>query len=240
MKTRRLGHRREQVLALVPCRRVVADIGSGDGQLAVELVLRRCARRVIATEKREAPRMRVASYVEARGLGDRIEVRLGDGLLPLNVGEAEVAVLAGMGALTMRDILQQAPSHLASLELVVLQPLNDVSHLRRWLWEQELGIAHETLVEEKGRLYPVMLLRPDGPPSHIWEELGDLNFELGSYLISSGHPGLEHVLSRLERQCDAVLSDFKGKPVASRLRRQWDERQARIKEARRLWQKHVK
>ncbi len=240
MNTRALGARREQVLALVPCRSVVADVGSGDGHVAVELVRRGRAQRVIATEKAKGPLRKVAAYVDECGLAAVIEVRPGEGLAPLAVGEAPVLVIAGMGALTIREMLRAAPAHVASLQALVLQPLNDVGPLRKWLWARELGITYEVLVQEKGRLYSVMVVQPDKPSSPLYSDLGDLNFQLGTYLLKTGHPQLGRVLNRLERQCLAVLTDLEQAAGLPGCFHYWQERHLMIKEARRIWQQHAK
>lgn len=234
-----MGPRREEVLALVPYRRVVADIGAGDGQLSVELVLRRQARQVIATERVEGPLRVVEASVKRAGLAHCIEVRLGDGLAPLKPKEAEVVVMAGIGALTIREILKAQPQEVAFFEALVLQPLNDPGPLRRWLWEEGLGTSYETLVEENGRQYPVMLVQPGVPSAPLWEGLGELNFELGIYLLKTGHHGLDTVLKRMERQCAQVLSDLENPAAPPRPRRYWQERKRKLKEARALWQQHA-
>ena len=57
------------------------------------------------------------------GLRDKIEVRMGSGLTVLKPGEADGAVIAGMGGSTIIEILQEAPEVAASLKFLIVQPM---------------------------------------------------------------------------------------------------------------------
>ena len=89
------------------------------------------------------------------GVEDRMDLRLGDGLSVLSPGEADVIVIAGMGGDTIAGILAAAPWSRDG-PLLLLQPMSRVCELRRWLPEQGYAVRAETLVQDKGVLYPIL------------------------------------------------------------------------------------
>lgn len=232
-----LGPRLEAVLGLVGQAEVVADVGTGDGRLAVALLGRGYARRVIATERVPGPLAAAAHMVRAAGMEGCIELRLGDGLGALRPGEAQVIVIAGMGGLSIATILSRAEALARACPRLVLQPLKDPAPVRRQLRRSGFGIVREDLALEDGRYYPVLVAVPGARGSAPYPGLGPLNDELGPFLLRTRHPLLPglvaaklaesaRVLAALERACD---------PHPAR-RRYWERRRSRLEEALRCWQ----
>lgn len=69
--------------AVVPAGPRVADIGTGSGCVAISIALAVPDARVTATDVAEAPLALAARNVERFGVGDRVELVLGDGCAPL-------------------------------------------------------------------------------------------------------------------------------------------------------------
>ncbi|WP_269148839.1 class I SAM-dependent methyltransferase [Kyrpidia spormannii] len=161
----RYGSRLARVEQMVPRCRIVADIGSDHGMLACRLIETGRAQQVIAVEKRPGPYARTRACVRARLGGEApVSVRLGDGLDPLEPGEVEVVVLAGMGGLTIMDILRRGMDKLGPNTLVVAQPMKHADALRRWWQESGWRVTEEGQVEDRGRRYEVMAaMKPDAP-----------------------------------------------------------------------------
>lgn len=224
------------VMALVPGCRVAADVATGDGRLAVALVRSARARRVIATDRTPGPLAAASRQVLAAGLQEAIELRLGDGLEVLHPGEAEVIVIAGLGGETMAGILERGEDIARASRRLVLQPLKDASRVRRWLRRRDMGTVSEDLVQEAGRYYHVMAAEPEGPEPVWIRELGELNDELGGWLITRAHPLLPGLLAQKLGECRQVLGSLERAGTVSR-RRRWELRQARLEEAERCWQR---
>jgi tRNA (adenine22-N1)-methyltransferase len=110
---------------------------------------------VIATEARAGPLARLRERIA--GIG--VECRGGEGLAPIRPGEVEVAVLAGMGGRRMARVLAAAPDVVARLELLVLQPMQNVAELRAWLDQASLDIDLEAEVVQGRRRYTLLLVR---------------------------------------------------------------------------------
>ncbi|MGE5552465.1 MAG: tRNA (adenine(22)-N(1))-methyltransferase [Betaproteobacteria bacterium] len=151
----RLPRRLEAVLRQVIPGSVVADIGTGHGLLALALVKRGLASRVIATERSPGP-LAEAERLLAGVEEGRIALREGWGLAPLSPGEAAVLVLAGMGGDTVCAILDAGLDVARSARQLVLQPQNKPDAVRRWLLTHGFTLAAEDLVAERGHFYPVV------------------------------------------------------------------------------------
>lgn len=101
----RLSRRMRALEQLVsPCN-VLADVGCDHGFLAICFVQTKRAERAIAMDVRPGPLERAREHVERYGCGDRIALRLSDGLEALNPGEADAILIAGMGGGTILHIL---------------------------------------------------------------------------------------------------------------------------------------
>lgn len=151
-----LDDRLEAVASFVPDECKVADIGTDHGYLAMELYKRDKRRTVIAADKNSGPCQAASRTLVEAGLTEYIQVRQGDGLKALAVGEADTVCIAGMGGKLISDILSAEPEVLAGLSCLVLQPQNAYSLLRRWLYEHNWHIVDEALAQVDGRVYQII------------------------------------------------------------------------------------
>ncbi len=212
---------------------VVADVATGRGELAIYLAAsRRCAR-VIAVDNSPRAVGIAAAQVAHAGLTVPVELRLGDGLAPLEPGEAGVIFVTGIGGRLMVRLLagmagEPAHGHSGGLArllgpmsgpVVVLQPMSEPKLLRRWAESRgrELGylVAAERLVKDAGRYYHVFLLerpapqaapRPeDGPAEAILAAAGTIAWEeVGPYLLAEPDPLLLDYLVWRQAQLEAL------------------------------------
>ncbi|MCI9392440.1 MAG: SAM-dependent methyltransferase [Oscillospiraceae bacterium] len=151
-----LGPRLRAIADLVPpdCR-CLADIGTDHGYVPAALLLAGRVGRAVAADVGALPLDHARRTAARCGVEDRMDLRLGDGLSVLSPGEADVIVIAGMGGDTIAGILAAAPWSRDG-PLLLLQPMSRACELRRWLPEQGYAVRAETLVQDKGVLYPIL------------------------------------------------------------------------------------
>ncbi|MDK2889193.1 MAG: tRNA (adenine22-N1)-methyltransferase [Thermoanaerobacter sp.] len=218
----RLTRRLAAIAAYVPPGVVVADIGTDHALLPIYLVAKGICPKAVATELNAGPYRSARTAVHLQGLDGKIDVRQGDGLRPLLPGEAQVIVLAGLGGNTIREILAAAPEVLAASRRLILQPMADAGDLRLWLAENGWRLVDETLVEDDGRLYVVMVAEP-GP-----ERVTDpFILEIGPRLVEKKHPLLPVYIHKLISECQHILKSLarsnsprtenKSREIAARL-----------------------
>jgi tRNA (adenine22-N1)-methyltransferase len=148
-----LKPRLKAVADAVPTGASVVDVGAGDGQLSSWLAAE--GHRVIATEGRAGPYVRLRARLEPFG----VETRPADGLSAVQVGEVDVAVIAGVGGHRIVKILSASPQVVAALRALVLQPVQHADVVRSWVRAAGLEVARESRAVEAGRRYTVLLVR---------------------------------------------------------------------------------
>ena len=120
-----------------------------------------------------------------------VEVRLGSGLEPIERGEADSVVIAGMGGELIRDILAADITKSRSFKRFVFQPRRRAGVLRRYLAENGFYITDERVCVENGHYCQIIAAECPKPESF---ELfaSDLDYDyapmLGSFGFGEGGP----------------------------------------------------
>ncbi len=178
----RISGRMKAVADMVLPGAVVADIGCDHAFVSIYLIENNIAPHVIASDVRKGPVSIAKGNVEGKGLADRIDVRMGNGLEALSAGEADSIIIAGMGGMLMIDILQSGMEVATGCRQLVLQPQSDIDRVRRYLYENGYFIAREKMLVDEGKLYNILDVRTSGEALTV-----DENFELyckfGKYLL---------------------------------------------------------
>jgi tRNA (adenine22-N1)-methyltransferase len=164
MGAARLTPRLAAVAGLIPRGARVIDVGSDHGVLPAFLAENRLAARVFATDVREAPLARAKRTAEARGVADRIEFYLADGLPAGVAGLIDVAVVAGMGGETIAGIVARAPWLGETGALLILQPQSKLGALTASLRSGGYALTGASLAEDGGRVYTILTARASGAP----------------------------------------------------------------------------
>ena len=165
-----LSPRLAAVAALVPPGSAVIDVGTDHAMVPVWLVQRGIATAVLATDIRSGPLKSAAAQLEKTGTTDCIRLMQTDGLKDIGPQDGNVVILAGMGGETMISILSAAPWTREGA-LLILEPQSKRGDLRRWLIQNGYAIASERLVEDAGRIYPILTASGGKSPVYTEAEL---------------------------------------------------------------------
>jgi len=151
----RLPPRLAVIAELIPLHARLVDVGTDHGLLPIRLLQEKRIHSAIATDIRPGPLDRGKANASHHGV-DNISFRLCNGLDGVNAHEADTVVIAGMGGENIVDILQRAP-WCSENKRLILQPMSRPEVIRKALKELKLQILSETLVEDSGRLYSVIV-----------------------------------------------------------------------------------
>ena len=160
----KLTERLQGIADLIPPGSRVADIGTDHGYIPIWLKQSGRSDYIVAGDIHEGPLRKMEDHME-RYLGEDREgiyPRKGSGFQVFETGEADTAVLAGMGGLLMIDILSEDPEKTASLKRLILQPRNAQDKLRKWLLDNGFFIADEKLVRESRFVWEILLVETEG------------------------------------------------------------------------------
>jgi tRNA (adenine22-N1)-methyltransferase len=207
---------------MVPSCDTVADIGCDHGKVAAALVRSGKAQRAICGDISGKSLEKARKLAREYGLESRISLREGSGLSVLETGEADAAIIAGMGGRLIARILEegmdQAPGAL------VLSPNRDAALLRGWLAQNGYIIADEALVREDGRFYPILLARRGESAA-----LSDIELEFGPVLLQKKPEALKQYVRRRIADTRAIRTRLENS-ASRRRQRLLDENEAKLKQ----------
>ena len=159
-----LSLRLSTIASLVPKGAFVCDVGTDHGFLPIFLMESGKARGVIATDINEKPLKKAKENLKKTGT-EGITLRLCDGLSGIKKGDADTVIIAGMGGEVISGILERNSEITENADItIILQPTTSPEFLRKYLYETGYEIIKEIPVEEKGKLYSVMLVKFQGNP----------------------------------------------------------------------------
>lgn len=141
----------------------VADVGCDHAYISIALIKRCLASQVIAMDVRKGPLEIAKRNVRAYAMENKIELRLSDGLAELDIGEADTIIIAGMGGLLIKSILEKGKNILSNADtppVLILQPQSDIREVRIFLYTRAYHIVQETMLEEDGKYYTVLKAIP--------------------------------------------------------------------------------
>ena len=154
-----ISKRLEMVASFVPQGAVLLDVGSDHAYLPIELLKEGQINRAIAGEVVAGPYQSAVKNVKEHDLEEKIQVRLANGLAAFEESDkVSVITIAGMGGRLISTILKEGLDKLANVERLILQPNNREDELRSWLQEHRFQIVAESILEEAGKFYEIIVV----------------------------------------------------------------------------------
>ena len=154
-----LDNRLKMIAELVSGEGIAVDVGTDHAYLAAELVKSGKCEKVIASDVKEGPLDSARNTVEKYGVQDKVELVLSDGLEKVPLEGVSDVVIAGMGGETIAAIIEQVKCEYDVYENIrwILQPMTKPEVLRKKIYENELAITDEYVVEEGKKAYVVIV-----------------------------------------------------------------------------------
>ena len=194
----------------------LADIGTDHGYVPLLALEREKANKVIACDINKDPLDKAKLNAILEGIvGNEIDFRLGSGLKPLEMKEANSVVIAGMGGNLIRDILEADMEKVNSLEslilgikkliqlpCLILVPAQNPEVLREYLYENNYEIIKEDLCFDEGVYYELFKVRrAEGHAT----ELDSIYYEISPMLLRQKHPLMREYLESKIKNYSKIL-----------------------------------
>lgn len=201
----KLTNRLLTIAAMVPKGATVADIGTDHAYIPVFLVKNGISKKVIASDINKGPLEKARKHIVDNKLEGFIETRLGAGLKVLQKGEVDTIIIAGMGGVLIKNILEESKDVLDTVKTLILQPMKGQEVVRKWLNKNNFKIVKEILARETNKFYEIIVAQ------HGYEVIEDeIYFEIGKKLIENKDPLLKDYLRLKIGKIEKVLENLKG------------------------------
>lgn len=175
---------------------VLGDIGTDHGYIPLYAIQNNLCSKAIAVDINKDPLDKARLNAILEGVGEELEFRLGNGLSPINIGEIDVAIIAGMGGNLIRDILEADLEKVKSINNLILVPAQNPEVLREYLYNNDYEIINEDLCYEEGIYYELFKVRKKDGESI---SLDPIYYEVSPKLLMKKHPLIkEFLLDKIE------------------------------------------
>ena len=202
----KLNNRLKIIAEKIPECDILADIGTDHGYIPIYAVKNHLCRKALAADLRPGPLKMAQRNIIRYGLEDQIEIRLGNGLEPIEYSESDIIVISGMGGQLIRDILSRSFEKAVHAKLLLLQPNNAVNALRKWIYENGFDIVDETLVLDSGKIYCLINCKWTGNKTSKDEFI----YYIGEKLLTSNDPLLKSYLNKKLKELE-VITEGRGR-----------------------------
>jgi len=158
----------------------IIDIGTDHAYIPIYTCQQGITNRAIACDINKGPLDIARKNIKSAGLEHMIETRLSNGFENVKPGEAESAILAGMGGHLIINILKSASTVISKLEYLILQPQLDIPDVRRYIHKIAFKIDKERIIEDSGKIYNIIVCTKGNDENYT-----EANYVIGKKLIEN-------------------------------------------------------
>ena len=206
MTKMKIDARLQAVAALVSDGAYLADVGTDHAYLPLYLAEQGKISGAVASDIHKGPLESAEKNIREAGFSGLIQTVLTDGLQGLESYPVTDVVIAGMGGLMIRGILEKATSFKEKNVKFILQPMQHIPDLRRYLGENGFSIQKEAQATADGKFYQIIVCVYDGTVT----KQTDLALVLGQYNILHKKENEENFRRLCNRQMDVLREKIKG------------------------------
>ena len=142
---------------------VVVDVGADHGLLELYLLAKYQNIAITAVENKKGPYKILEESL--KGLKN-VKLSLSDGISCVN-GAIKTIVIAGMGGLNIKNILDAHPEKLTSINKIIIDAHRDIEIARRTIINYGFRFNQEKIVYEQGKFYIVSeFVKDDNAPEY--------------------------------------------------------------------------
>lgn len=209
-----ISNRLKLICSLADATETLVDVGTDHGYVIIELLKQGKIKFGIASDINKGPVERARANVKDNCLSQKVDFRLGPGLETIKKGEAQGAVIAGMGGNLIRDIIEDRREVFEALDYAIVQPVQNPEVLRKYILNTGIEILDEAVIYDEGKYYEIMKIKSsNNPMMKVFKE--ELEYEISDVLVARKDVeykkylefklnGYNNVLSRLSGDTDNV------------------------------------
>lgn len=176
----------------------LCDVGTDHAYIPIYLAKNNTIKYAVASDINQGPLLRAMENIRKHGLEYRIKTVQSDGLDSIDMKEIETVIIAGMGGITIADIIKRAPKRGIKY---ILQPMTMGEELKRFLFENGFAVTGEKLAQEGGKIYNI-ISATDG-----LQEYSEMDLFIGKKLF--GDPLLPLYKEKLRGKWETIIRERK-------------------------------
>ncbi len=155
--------------------RNLADVGADHGYLICEAYRQGKIKKGLAIENKKGPYFNLLATIDSYHFNEAIAASFSEGLTCIDAS-IDTVVIAGMGAQTIINILENDSRKLDMVKYLIIDTHNDWPRVRQYLCERNFIISREVMIYEDGVYYELILF------SHGQEEYSEDDYFFGPCL----------------------------------------------------------
>ena len=219
-----IDNRLMTIADMVSRKGTLLDVGTDHGYLPIYLIKSSKIDKAIASDVSKGSLSKAIEEVKKEKLQDKIETRLGSGLMVIKEDDKlDTVVLAGMGGILISELIAEKLEYIkkADIEFIV-QPVQSPESVRKFFQKEKFTIIEEKLAKAEGRIYHIIKARYDDNYEMINYE-SETDYEIGKAIIESNDDSQKELLLELldyklkeQLKIKAQLETLDRKSVESR------------------------
>ena len=143
------------IINLIDKNKKVIDIGTDHGLVPLYLAKNGISKEILATDISEKSLYKLRSALTSE-LETKISTKVTDGFKGIAEDENQVAVIAGMGANTIIDIIDQSLDFAHNLDYMIFASNINTEKLRVYLIDNGFEIINDFLTYDNGKYYDII------------------------------------------------------------------------------------
>ena len=172
----KLSKRLRAIVNFCDKNKIIADIGTDHGFVPNFLYEEDINRKIIATDISLNSLNKAIEFSELRGNKGKIEHIVCNGLE--KIPPVDQIIIAGMGGILISKILDRDFEKARQAEKLILQPMQQVDYLRKFLYDKGFKILDEKIVFEDNKFFHIIVANYKA----IKEEYRDIDLKVSKLL----------------------------------------------------------
>lgn len=200
----KLSKRLRAIVNFCDKNKIIADIGTDHGFVPNFLYEEDYNRKIIATDISLNSLNKAIEFTELRGNKGKIEHIVCNGLE--KIPPVEQIIIAGMGGILISKILDRDFEKARQAEKLILQPMQQVDYLRKFLYDKGFKILDEKIVFEDNKFFHIIVANYKA----IKEEYRDIDLKVSKLLRNRKDKDLIEFLKYLINYNIFIIKNIEG------------------------------
>ena len=181
-----IDNRLMTIADMVSRKGTLLDVGTDHGYLPIYLIKSSKIDKAIASDVSKGSLSKAIEEVKKEKLQDKIETRLGSGLMVIKEDDKlDTVVLAGMGGILISELLTEKLEYIKNKDIeFIVQPVQSPESVRKFFQKEKFTIIEEKLAKAEGRIYHIIKARYDEAYKMLNYD-SETDYEIGKAIIES-------------------------------------------------------